>query len=222
MSCDKNPAKIKNMFDEISNYYDKMNNFISFGSHFILKILVIQELQITPHARILDICCGTGDFTKIISKLYQHTKIIGIDFSQNMLKLAKKKNPKGVFLQGDATNLPFKENEFDYITMSFGLRNIENRSKALEEAYRILKQGGKFLQLDFGKHNKISKIFDIVVPLIVKIFKKNEEHYKYLLASKDEFPTSDELITEFESHGFKFVKKCDYLFGTISCQIMEK
>ena len=222
MSCDKNPIKIKNMFDEISKYYDEMNNLISFGSHFILKILVIRELKITPQARILDICCGTGDFTKIISKLYPHTKIIGIDFSQNMLKLAKKKNPRGVFLKGDATDLPFKENEVDLIRRSFGLRNIENRSKALSEAYRVLKQGGKFLQLDFGKHNKISKIFDIVVPFAAKLFKKNEEHYKYLLNSKKEFPTSEELITEFEAHGFNLVKKCDYLFGTISAQIMEK
>lgn len=222
MTCDKNPEKIKNMFDEISNYYDQMNNFISFGTHFIIKFFAIRELKITPRARILDLCCGTGDFTKIISKFYPGTKIIGADFSVKMLKLAKKKNPKGIFLETDATNLPFKENEFDYITMSFGLRNIENRTKALQETYRVLNQRGKFLHLDFGKHNKISKIFNILVPVITKIFQKNENHYKYLLSSKEEFPNSNELIKEFESHEFKLVKKCDYLFGTISCQIMEK
>lgn len=222
MTCDKNPENIKNMFDEISDYYDQMNNFISLGTHYIIKILAIKALNIAPHSTTLDLCCGTGDFTSIISKLYPQTKIIGADFSEQMLKLAKKKNPKGVFLQTDATNLPFKENEFDYITMGFGLRNIENRSKALDEVFRVLKNNGKFLHLDFGAHNNISKIFDTIVPIIVKLFKKNDKHYRYLLSSKEEFPDSDALIQEFEQHGFKFTKKCDFLFGTISAQIVQK
>lgn len=222
MSCDKNPENIKNMFNEISAYYDQMNNFISLGTHFIIKILAIKSLKITSRASILDLCCGTGDFTRVITKLHPQTKIIGVDFSSQMLKLAKIKNPNGVFIQNDVTNLPFKENEFDYITMSFGLRNIENRSKALNEIYRTLKNNGKFLHLDFGTHNKIAKIFDIIVPILVKIFKKNHKHYQYLLSSRKEFPNSDALICEFEQHGFKFIKKCDYLFGTISTHIMTK
>lgn len=222
MTCDKNPEQIQSMFDDISDYYDKMNNFISFGTHYIIKLLVIKKLQITPHTTILDLCCGTGDFTKIITKLYPRTKIIGADFSQNMLKIAKKKNPKGVFLQADATALPFKDGEFDYITMGFGLRNIENRTNALNEVARVLKNNGKFLHLDFGKHTKISKIFDIFVPFFVKIFRKNDKHYSYLLASKQEFPEPEKLIEEFEQHNFKCIQKCDYLFGTISAQILQK
>lgn len=222
MSCDKNPENIKNMFNEISAYYDQMNNFISLGTHFIIKILAIKALKITSRASILDLCCGTGDFTSIITKLHPRTKIIGVDFSAQMLKIAKNKNPNGVFLQSDATNLPFKENEFDYITMGFGLRNIENRSKALDEIYRILKNNGKFLHLDFGEHNKISKIFNIIVPILVKIFKKNDKHYQYLLSSKNEFPNPNSLICEFEQHGFKLIRKQDYLFGIISAQIMTK
>ncbi len=222
MACDKNPQKIKNMFDEISPYYDKMNNFISLGTHFLLKYLAVKELGIKPRTMILDLCCGTGDFTKIITRFYPRAKIIGLDFSQNMLKIAKTKNPKGVFVQADCTEIPFSEDEFDYITMGFGLRNIKKRSKALDEIYRVLNKGGKFLQIDFGNHNHFSKIFDLLVPLIAKISGKNSEHYKYLLNSKKEFPNPDELIREFETHGFKYVKKCSYLFGTISAQIMQK
>ena len=222
MQCDKNPQKIKNLFNEISGYYDKMNNLISLGSHYIIKFLSIKALDIKPNSMILDACCGTGDFSKIISKFYPSAKIIGLDFSAQMIKLAKQKNPKNVFIQGDCTNLPFGENEFDYITMGFGLRNINDRTKALYEIHRVLKNGGKFLHLDFGNHNKISRIFNIIVPFIVKISGKNSEHYKYLLASKDSFPPPDDLIKEFESRGFKLLKRQDYLFGTISAQIMYK
>lgn len=81
------------MFDEISGYYDFMNNFISFGTHYILKFLALKELNIQPRTMILDLCCGTGDFTKLITKFYPRAKVIGLDFSQEMLKLAKQKIP---------------------------------------------------------------------------------------------------------------------------------
>lgn len=222
MTCDKNPQKIQNMFDEISFYYDKMNNVISLGTHFVIKFLSIKELDIKPRSKVLDLCCGTGDFTKIISKFYPRAKVIGLDFSKNMLKKAKQKNPHGVFMKGDCTNLPFEEGEFDYITMGFGLRNIQDRAKAISEIHRVLSRGGKFLQLDFGNHNKISKIFDIIVPFFAKLLKVNQENYRYLLSSKEEFPEPDKLIREFEDAGFKFHKRKDYLFGSISMQIVEK
>lgn len=222
MTPDKNPEKIKIMFDEISTYYDKMNNFISVGTHYIVKFLAVKELGINPRSMVLDLCCGTGDFSRIISKFYPRAKVIGLDISDKMLKIAKTKNPTGVFMKGDCTELPFMENEFDYVTMGFGLRNIQNRQKAIEEIYRVLEKDGKFLQLDFGEHNFIGKIFDIVVPLFSKILKANPQHYKYLLSSKKEFPNPDELIREFEQYGFKYVKKCNYLWGTISAQIMQK
>lgn len=82
MSINKNPEKIKNMFDEISSYYDFMNNVISFGMHYVIKFLAIKELKIEPRTMILDLCCGTGDFTKIISKFYPRARIIGFDISE--------------------------------------------------------------------------------------------------------------------------------------------
>lgn len=222
MDIDKTPEKIQAMFDEISEYYDKMNNFISLGTHYIIKFLALKELAIQPRTMIIDLCCGTGDFTKIISNFYPRAKVIGLDFSNKMLKLAKSKNPNGVFIQSDCTNLPFAEGEFDYITMAFGLRNIQNKDKAISECYRILNKGGKFLHLDFGKHNIISSLFDIIVLTCAKFMNVNLTDYKYLINSKNKFPEPDELIQEFENAGFKYVKKCDYLFGTISAQIMTK
>lgn len=222
MNCDKNPYKIKNMFDEISEYYDFMNNCISLGTHYFIKYLSLKLLDIKQYTLILDLCCGTGDFSKIISKLSPTSKVIGLDFSAKMLKTAKQKNPQMTFIQGDCTYLPFKDNEFDYITIGFGLRNIANRTKAISEIYRILKPQGKFLHLDFGTHNTLSRMFDLIVLSAVKLTGKNFKHYKYLLESKKDFPPPDKLIKEFEKQRFKFIKRQDYLFGIISAQIMEK
>ena len=222
MTCNKNPEKIKSMFDQIALYYDKVNNLISFGTHYLIKYLCVKQLDIKPRSMVLDLCCGTGDFSKIINKIYPRAKVIGLDFSAEMLKLAKNKNPKGVFLQADCTNIPFSEREFQYVTAGFGLRNVENRQKAITEIYRILETDGLFLHLDFGYHNKLSNVFDWFVSLLCKIFKNSAEHYEYLLKSKEEFPNPDGIISEFEEQGFKFIKRKDFLFGTISAQIMQK
>ena len=222
MTIDKTPEKIKNMFDEISFYYDKMNNYMSLGSHIFVKYLALKELGLKPRTMLLDVCCGTGDFTKLISKFFPRVKVIGLDFSEKMLKVAKEKNPKGVFMQGDCTNLSFDDGEFDYVTIGFGLRNIQDRQKAISEIYRVLSENGKFMHLDFGEHNLISKIFDLIVILLAKILKKDWHAYEYLLQSKEDFPSPDKLIQEFENLGFKYVKKCNYLFGVISVQIMQK
>lgn len=222
MACDKNPEKIQKIFNEIAGYYDRTNNFISLYTHYIIKYFALRELNIKPRSIILDICCGTGDFTKLITKIYPRTRVIGVDFSENMLKLAKHKNPKGVFMLADCLQLPFKEKEFNYVTAGFGLRNIDDRTQAISEIYRVLDFGGQFLHLDFGQHNQFSKIFDHIVPLIAKFLQINSEHYKYLINSKQDFPEPDELIKEFESNGFKLVKRIDYLFGAISIQIMQK
>ncbi len=222
MNCNKNPDKIREMFNDISKYYNEMNNFISCGTHYIIKYLAVKKLDLPPRTKVLDLCCGTGDIVQIISKIYPRSKVFGLDFSSEMLKLAKIKHPKGIYILGDCTNLPFQKDEFDCITICFGLRNIQNRQKALQEIYRVLIKNGKFLHLDFGIHNKAFQIFEYSVPIIAKIFKTNTEHYKYLINSAKDFPQPQSLIKEFENQGFRLVKKYDYFFGAISVQIMQK
>lgn len=224
MTCDKTPQKITKIFDEISGYYDKMNNFISLGTHYFIKKFALKNLKIKQNSYILDICCGTGDFTQIIDKIEPKAKVIGLDNSVEMLKLAKQKNPRKVFMQGDCTELKFKDNEFDYITVGFGLRNVDNRQKALSEIYRTLKTGGKFMHLDFGRHGFGGKIFDIIVFLAINTLGRfcQSDNYKYLIRSKNEYPEPQELIKEFEIQGFKLVKRQDFLFGAVSYQILEK
>lgn len=219
---EKSPQAIQTMFNMLAEKYDKINDIMSFGTHWCVKSACIKSLGIKPHDNVLDLCCGTGDLAGLIKKIQPQACITGIDFSEKMLDIASDKYCDIRFFQGDATNLPYEDNSFDIVTMAFGLRNIQNAEKAVEEVYRVLKPNGKFLHLDFGEKNIISKIYDKITPLIVSRFTDNTSAYSYLVKSRQIFPLPDELIKDFESKGFKLLKRKDYLFGVISSQIMIK
>ncbi len=218
----KSNLEIRNMFDKISQKYDFMNNIISLGLNEFVKTQAIKALNIKPNSKVLDLCCGSGDLGKIIKKLQPSCDVIGVDFSQNMIELARKKNPNITYRQMDVTSLAFEKNSFDYIVMGFGLRNIQQKNKALEEIYRTLKSEGQFLHLDFGKHNIYSKIYDSIILFLVKFFTKNTKPYKYLILSKRNFLEPDELIEIFKFNKFKYYTHKNLLFNIISYQIMKK
>ena len=221
---DKTPEKIHLMFNTIAQKYDLMNNIMSFGSHHYVKYMSIKSLALKPDEHVIDLCTGTGDIARIIKRLYPDAIVEGIDFSENMLKNAKKKsiNTKIKYFQGDVTNLPYHDNTVDAVTIAFGLRNIQNAEKTVEEIYRILKPDGHFLHLDFGKVNLLSKIYEKITPVLAKIFTENDYSYEYLIKSKQNFPPPEDLIKDFENKGFKLKKRKDYIFGVISSQIMTK
>lgn len=218
----KTNFEIKNMFDKISENYDFMNRIISFGLNEYVKTQAIKALNIKPNSKVLDLCCGSGDLGKIIKKIQPSCDVIGVDFSQNMIELASKKNPNITYRQMDVTSLTFEKNSFDYIVMGFGLRNIPQKNKALEEIYRTLKTEGQFLHIDFGKHNIYSKIYDIIILFIVKFFTKNTKPYKYLILSKRNFLEPEELIELFKFNKLTYVKHQNMFFDVISFQILKK
>ena len=222
MSISKTPENIRNMFNMIAKKYDFMNNIMSFGFHKLIKKDCVKLLGIKPHSKILDACCGTGDFSFLIKQKENLADVVGVDFSSNMLEIARKRVENVEFLEGDVTELNFSDNTFDFILMGFGLRNIANQEKALKEIYRVLKPGGEFLQLDFGRKNFASKFFDFEAPIFAKFFFKNSSPYEYLIKSKRVFPEPQELIKDYEKCGFKFKLLKNYLFGVISAQVMKK
>lgn len=152
---DKNPKKIQNMFNEIAPCYDFFNNIMTFGIHKLIKSRSVNMLKIKENDKILDVCTGTGDILGIISKKYPKTELFGIDFSTSMLDIAHSRLNKNIeLIEASATSIPYLDNSFDKITITFGLRNIEEEKLATNEMNRVLKNGGKLLHLDFGGENR--------------------------------------------------------------------
>lgn len=223
----KNPIFIRNLFDSISAHYDKLNDIMSLGLHNRIKLSAIKNLMLPTIPRILDLCTGTGDLAYLLSKEYPNSKVIGIDFSEKMLEIARKKHSDLEFIEGDCTQLPFEEKSFDLCVISFGLRNIEDIEKALKEIHRVLKTEGIFINLDLGKPNRFFNIvlkpyMYIWVAFLGKFFHGDETPYKYLAVSNESFPSPKELVELYEKIGFTDIKNKNYAFGQIASQICSK
>lgn len=216
----KTPQEIKEMFNSISKNYDFLNNIISFFTHKFIKKSAVKMLKIS-NSSVLDLCCGSGDICFLIKKLYPNSKVTGLDFSSSMLKIAKEKVKDVDFIEGDVLNLPFLDNSFDFITISFGLRNIPNKKRALEEILRVLKPNGRLLHLDFGNKNLINKCYNFFILNLVKLFNMPKA-YNYLIKSKELFLAPNELISLIESQGFIFDKRKGFFFNIISAQVFKK
>jgi len=221
---------IQKMFDEIAKNYDKLNNLITFGTHLSIKKRAICNATLKSDFKVLDICTGTGDIAIYLAKnVVKDGKVIGVDFSENMLEIAKNKakNLKNLdFVFADALNLPFKDGEFDACFISFGLRNLSDLKQGLLEMKRVTKKGGLVVNIDTGKPKGVLKIFHelfffTIVPIIGRVFNGDSSPYKYLPQSTKNFPIADELVEIFGELGLNNVKKFDFLFGSISEQIGE-
>lgn len=222
---DKNADTIQNMFNELAPKYDRMNTLISFCLHKFVKQKSVNLIPIPLRSKCLDLCCGTGDIADMLAQKNNVENVLGLDFSTKMLEIAnhKKHSKKITFQEGDCTNIPCKDEYFNICTMAFGLRNIQDYEKAISEINRVLCQGGYFMHLDIFKGNKfINWIFDKTASLLAFIFSKNPNSYKYLIDSKNDFFSPDELITEVEKLGFCCTKKRTWLFGMISAQLFCK
>ena len=136
---------VEEKFDEIAQKYDRFNDVITFGMHRYWKKFVVRQTGLRPDEECLDLCCGTGDISREILRQHPECKITGLDFSAEMLKIAKSKNSVNSeiqYLQGDAMNIPFPDKFFDAVTMGYGLRNVSKINICLEEIIRVLKPGG--------------------------------------------------------------------------------
>ena len=215
------------MFDTISGNYDFLNHFLSFGIDRGWRKKAIQLLAKEKPKLILDVATGTGDFAIEALKL-QPEKIIGIDISEGMLQIGRQKMQdrgfsKIITLQtGDSENLPFEENKFDAIIVAFGVRNFEDLRKGLSEMLRVLKPGGRVVILECSNPKSIwfrpfyLFYFNIVTPLIGKIFSKDPTAYSYLPESVSAFPDGKEFTAILDQLGFKNTSCRPLTFGVSS------
>ena len=207
---------VQNIFDQVYDRYDLMNDFMSLGIHRLWKKSLLNMMNPSQNQNLIDVACGTGDIARLfLNYVNKRSQITCVDPNKHMInkgkeKLNEFKNLKWVI--STAEKLPLSDNSFDFYTISFGLRNTKNLNKALTEAYRVLKPGGRYLCLEFSKIQNsdlefIYKNYSKLIPSIGKFVVGKEKPYKYLIKSIENFINQDELIDLMKKNGFK---KCTY------------
>ncbi len=196
--------QVEQMFDNISPKYDLLNRILSGGIDIQWRKDVIKMVQAAKPNTILDIATGTGDLAIMMAK-NTSAQITGLDLSAGMLEVGRKKveaeglTNRVTMIQGDSENLPFEDNTFDCITVSFGVRNFENLEKGLAEIYRILKPGGTFIILEFSYPTSfpMKQLYTFysknILPAIGKLISKDQSAYTYLPDSVAAFPHGEEM-----------------------------
>ena len=207
--------QVAEMFDNISGKYDFLNHFLSFGIDHYWRRKTISILKGQSPQLILDVATGTGDLAFSAFKRLQPKKIIGLDISKGMLELGrvkiKRKNLEGSleFIHGDSENLPFEDNYFDAVMVSFGVRNFEDLNAGLKEIYRVLKPTGQLLVLEFSKPKKfpVKQSYylysNFILPFFGKLISKDKSAYAYLPESVAAFPEGDAFLNELNQVNFK-------------------
>jgi demethylmenaquinone methyltransferase/2-methoxy-6-polyprenyl-1,4-benzoquinol methylase len=207
---------VQSVFDSVYDKYDLMNDFMSLGIHRVWKRNLMNWMNPSKNKTLIDVACGTGDLGKLFLDLtVKDGKIFCVDPNKGMISKGQEKliDYKNIdWLIAPAEKLPIKDNSCDYYTISFGLRNTKNLNKALSEAYRVLKPGGRFLCLEFSKIQNsnldfVYKNYSKLIPLIGKVIIGQKEPYEYLVKSIEGFINQVELIDLMRKNKFK---NCTY------------
>ena len=202
---------VQNVFDNVYDKYDLMNDFMSLGIHRIWKRSLMSWMNPSKDKILVDVACGTGDLGKLFLNLTdENCKIYCVDPNSGMISKGKEKlkTYKNIdWLIAPAEKLPIKDSSCDYYTISFGLRNTKNLHKTLAEAHRVLKPGGRFLCLEFSKIQNsnldfIYKNYSKLIPLVGKAVIGKKEPYEYLVKSIEEFINPEELIDLMKKNNF--------------------
>jgi len=226
-SAQSKKGQVEEMFDNISSRYDLLNHLLSLNIDKIWRRKAINKLKLYKPGNVLDVATGTGDFALAATKI-KNVKVTGVDISEGMLKVARKKINRLGFSQiiklqkADSENLPFNDNDFDGVIVAFGVRNFESLEKGLAEIIRVLKPGGVFIVLEFSKPKKTPFkqlyyfYFKKILPLIGRLISRDKRAYNYLPESVNEFPDGKDFIAILGSVGFVKSKCFPQSFGIAS------
>jgi demethylmenaquinone methyltransferase / 2-methoxy-6-polyprenyl-1,4-benzoquinol methylase len=226
--------RVHQVFETISSKYDFMNSVISFQRHIAWRKDIMRRMAVKKGSKALDLCCGTGDWSLALAKVVGSSgQVVGLDFSENMLKVAKQKVAKEQLanielIHGNAMNLPFEDHTFDYVTIGFGLRNVPDLKQVLSEMYRVVKPGGKVVCLETSQPTMpvFRQIyyfyFQFIMPALGRIFAKSYKEYSWLQESAKEFPGREELAAEFRQAGFVDLEVKSYSGGVAAMHLGTK
>jgi demethylmenaquinone methyltransferase/2-methoxy-6-polyprenyl-1,4-benzoquinol methylase len=216
----KEPNEVSAMFDGVARRYDLLNDLLSLGRTKAWRKVATQVIAPKPGMRILDIAAGTGSSSRPLADA--GADVIPLDFSKGMLAAGRKRHPDLAFTQGDALALNFKENEFDVTTISFGLRNTSDTSKALRESFRVLKSGGRIVVVEFSQPtNKIFRTIYLrylmrALPAVARKVSSNPGAYVYLAESILAWPNQSGLAELIKAAGFGSVQWKNLTFGIVA------
>src|SRR5690625_573963 len=187
--------RVHHVFEKVYKKYDSMNSIISFQRNKAWRKDVMKRMQVEKGAKALDVCSGTGDWSVSLAEAVgEDGEVIGLDFSKNMLSVAEEKKEELDLKQlqlvhGDAMEMPFNDQVFDYVTIGFGLRNVADYQTVLKEMYRVVKPGGKVVCLETSQPTLIGfrqlyyLYFRYIMPLLGRLFAKSYKEYSWLQES---------------------------------------
>ena len=230
-STESKTKQVENMFDKIAFRYDFLNRFLSAGIDVGWRKKAIKQLLSLQPKKILDVATGTGDFAITGYEILKPDKIIGIDISDGMLDIGRKKILKAglqnhiELLNGDSEAILFDDNSFDAVTVAFGVRNFEHLENGLSEIKRVLRPGGKLIVLECTKPSMpvIKQLYHFymkfITPKIGKIIAKNNDAYQYLNDSVLQFPEKENFIHILNQSNYRnaFYKTLTLGICTIYC-----
>ena len=202
----KDPNDVAAMFDDVAPGYDRTNAVLSMGTSALWRLATVRALGIAPGDRVLDIAAGTGTSSAAIARA--GARVTALDFSAGMIAVGRDRHPDIEFVEGDATALPFDDSSFEAVTVSFGLRNVNDPRKALAEMRRVLVPGGRLVICEFSTppNALVRRAYDFylstVMPRITQVTSTNPAAYTYLMESIQDWPTQSVLAGWIRDAGF--------------------
>lgn len=217
---DKQPDDVSGMFDDVARGYDRTNAVMSVGNDALWRLATVKAVDPKPRERILDIAAGTGTSSAALAK--SGATVVAVDFSPGMIAEGRKRQPKIEFVEADAEKLPFGDEEFDAVTISFGLRNVEHPTVALAEMYRVLKPGGRLVICEFSKPPRAlfrmgyAAYMRVLAPVLATLSSSNPDAYSYLRESIEEWPDQGTLTQWIRGVGFTRVAYRNLTAGVVA------
>lgn len=221
------PEQVRAMFDRISPSYDRMNRVMSFGMDGRWRRDAVRAARVAPGDAALDVCCGTGDLAVELRRAVGPAgHVIGLDFSEQMLDVARAKSSAVEWLQGDALELPFAENSFAAATVGWGVRNLADRESGFREMARVVRPGGRIVCLEMSQPPAWAAPFahvwtDRAVPVLGRIVAGDADAYSYLPESARAFPGAPELAAIMRDAGLVHVGFRRLMMGVVAIHVGE-